>query len=114
MTKVNGYELICPVCKGKHFDKRSSILNSRGMIFLGLDNQATINYICSSCGYIFWFVDDGREYLVNKISEMTVETGDITIDYETSQAENDECPICFSKRGETENECLNCGYVFKG
>lgn len=116
MTKVNGYELICPVCKGKHFDKRNSMLNSRGMTFLGLDwaNQGAINYICSACGYIFWFIDDGREYIENKISEVKADTRDITIDYETSPAENDECPICFSKRDKNQNECLNCGYVFNG
>jgi hypothetical protein len=115
VTKVNGYELICPICKGKDFDDRTSMLNSRGMTFLGLDwaNQGAINYICSSCGYIFWFIDDGREYIEDKITKMQIETEDITIDYETSQAEDDECPVCFCKRGNTQSQCLNCGYIFK-
>ncbi len=113
MTKVNGYELICPICKGKDFDKRNSMLYSRGMTFLGLDNQATINYICRSCGYILWFIDDGRGYIENKTTRVQIGIEDIIIDYETSQAKDDECPICFCKRDNIQSQCLNCGYVFK-
>jgi len=32
-VKLNGYELICPICKGKKFEKRNSLLNTRGMTF---------------------------------------------------------------------------------
>lgn len=35
-----------------------------------------------------------------------------TIDYETSKADENECPICFSKLEETQKKCTNCGYVF--
>ncbi len=115
MTKVNGYELVCPVCKGKSFAKRSSLLNSRGMTLIGLDwaNQGALNYICDSCGYIFWFIDDGREYLEQKIKDMQQETEGLAMDYETSQAEDGECPICFSKHDSNQKECLNCGHVLR-
>jgi len=35
------------------------------MTFLNLDwlNEGAINYICDTCGYILWFIDDGREYV---------------------------------------------------
>lgn len=122
MAKVNGYELVCPVCKGNSFEKRSSLLNSRGMTLLGLDwaNQGAINYICESCGYIYWFIDDGREYIdekreeIEKYSEENLtDTNKLVIDYETSKAEEDECPICFTKHDKDQKECTNCGYSFK-
>jgi len=113
MPKVNGYELVCPVCGCKNFEKRSSLLNSRGMTFLGLDwtNQGAINYICESCGYIFWFIDDGREYIEKHLNEMQNTSERVDIDDEMSKAEDDECPICFSKLDKNEKECMNCGYV---
>ncbi len=116
MTKVNGYDLVCPVCKRESFTKRSSLLNSRGMTFLGLDwtNQGAINYVCDSCGYIFWFIDDGREHYLEKIYEKTQgEQEHLTIDYETSKAEEGECPICFSHYDKSQTKCLNCGHIFK-
>ncbi|WP_010249805.1 hypothetical protein [Acetivibrio cellulolyticus] len=115
MVKVNGYELVCPICKGKNFEKRSSLLNSRGMAFLGLDwaSQSALNYICDTCGYIQWFIDDGREYIETYYEEKKIETQDLPLDYETSEAEKDECPICFSKRDVNQKECTNCGHSFE-
>jgi predicted nucleic-acid-binding Zn-ribbon protein len=115
MTKVNGYELDCPICRGKNFSRKSSMLNSRGMTLLGLDwaNQGAINFICDSCGYIFWFIDDGREFLDKYKEEIKPEGKNFPIDYETSKAEEDECPICFNKYNKSQKECTNCGYTFK-
>lgn len=118
MAKVNGYELTCPICKGKTFDKRNSLLNSRGFTLLGLDwaNQGAINYICETCGYIYWFLDDGREYVENAKREgqaKSMDTRDLVIDYEASEAEPDECPICFTKHTLEQKECVNCGYSFR-
>ena len=114
MVKLNGYELSCPICKGKEFSKRSSLLNTRGMTFLGLDwtNQGAINYICDTCGYILWFIDDGREYVEKYTENKIIETQGLDVDYETSMAEEDECPICFSKKDKNQKECSNCGHSF--
>jgi len=117
MAKVNGYELVCPVCKGKNFEKRSSLLNTRGFTLPGLDwaNQGAINYICETCGYIYWFIDDGREYAESDNEEEFIKpvgSCNLVIDYETSKAEADECPICFAKHTMDQKECPNCGYSF--
>ncbi|MEN6316983.1 MAG: hypothetical protein ABFD25_22345 [Clostridiaceae bacterium] len=115
MPKVNGYELVCPVCKSKDFYTRKSLLNSRGMTLLGLDwtNQGAINYICMTCGYIYWFIDDGREYIERLSKENENSIGSIVIDEDMSKANGDECPICFSKRKENQKECTNCGFEFR-
>ena len=115
MAKVNGFELICPVCSGKKFNRRSSLLNTRGLTFISLDwaNQSAINYICDCCGYIFWFLDDGREYVEKYYEEKEAKEQDISIDYETSEAEIDECPVCFCKHDLNQDKCLNCGHSFK-
>jgi rubredoxin len=114
MTQVNGYELECPVCKSKEFITRKSLLNSRGLTLLGLDwtNQGAINYICKTCGYIYWFMDDGKEYIEKCIEENNKSIEDIVIDDDMSKANEDECPVCFSKRDENQMECINCGFVF--
>lgn len=114
IVKLNGYELVCPICKGKKFDRRSSLLNTRGMTFLNLDwlDANAINYICNTCGYILWFIDDGREYIEEYNAEDRSEIHGINIGYETSEAREDECPNCFCKRDVDEKECPNCGYSF--
>jgi hypothetical protein len=116
MVKVSGYDLKCPICGGTEFSKRTSLLNSRGLTFLNLDwsNQGAINYICERCGYILWFIDDGREF-IEKLEHEKHGTVDVSnLDYEPSRADEDECPICFSRREKNEKECTNCGHVFKG
>ncbi|GAE86974.1 hypothetical protein [Acetivibrio straminisolvens] len=114
MLKLNGYEVVCPICKGKKFSKRNTLLNTRGMTFLKLDwlNESAINYICNKCGYILWFIDDGRDYVEEHYVEKKNDIHDLHIDYETSKANEDECPICFSKRNVNDKECTNCGYKF--
>jgi rubredoxin len=113
MPNVNGYELVCPVCKSKKFSERRSLLNSRGLTLLGLDwtNQGAINYICETCGYIYWFIDDGREYF-EKYEENEKGIENIEFNEDMSKANEDECPICFTKHGENQKECENCGFIF--
>ena len=53
-----GRKLACPVCAQTRFDERQTVLNSRLTEFFGVawaDKKAT-NYICSQCGYIYWFL----------------------------------------------------------
>lgn len=54
---IRGHELVCPVCGGRHFWERKTLLNTSGMTFLGLDwaNVDATNIVCESCGYMFWF-----------------------------------------------------------
>ena len=55
---VGGKILSCAVCGNTSFNERTSLLNTRGGELFGLawaDRSAT-NYICTSCGYVFWFV----------------------------------------------------------
>jgi hypothetical protein len=50
--------LTCIVCGNRRFHQRVSLLNTRSGEFLGVawaDAQAT-NFICTQCGYIFWFL----------------------------------------------------------
>ena len=50
--------LTCLVCGNNRFDERKSLLNTRaGELFnvAWLDAKAT-NFICTKCGYIFWFM----------------------------------------------------------
>jgi hypothetical protein len=54
----DGKPLICVVCGNDHFDERGSLLNTRGGEFLNLawaEDKAT-NFVCTRCGYIFWFL----------------------------------------------------------
>lgn len=53
-------ELVCPICGGKKFFKRSTLMNTAGMTFLDLDwvNPEATNFICEDCTYIFWFMED--------------------------------------------------------
>ncbi len=68
--------------------------------------------MCDTCGYILWFIDDGREYVEKYYDNKKIETQDLDVDYETSKAEEDECPICFSKKDKNQKECPNCGHNF--
>jgi predicted nucleic-acid-binding Zn-ribbon protein len=57
-VNVFGQELCCAVCGNKTFRERESLLNTVGLTFLNLDwaNKTAMNFICSRCGYIFWFL----------------------------------------------------------
>jgi hypothetical protein len=56
--KIKGKLLVCPICGGTHFDTRKTLLTSSASALMNLewtDTQAD-NYICSECGYIYWFL----------------------------------------------------------
>lgn len=56
---IRGKKLECPVCAGKKFWSRETLMNTAGMSFFNLDwaNKGATNYICNSCGYVYWFLD---------------------------------------------------------
>jgi hypothetical protein len=56
-VEIKGSRLVCPICKCDRFRERSTLLNTRGLTFFGFDwaNENAQNYICISCGHIFWF-----------------------------------------------------------
>ena len=53
-------ELVCPICGGKKFFERKTLMNTVGMTFFDLDwaNPEATNFICEDCSYIFWFMED--------------------------------------------------------
>ena len=53
-------QLVCPICGGKKFFKRATLMNTAGMTFLDLDwaNPEATNFICEDCTYIYWFLED--------------------------------------------------------
>ncbi len=54
---IQGNKLTCPVCRYDQFWSRKTLLNTRGLTFLDWDwtNKNAQNYVCSMCGYIYWF-----------------------------------------------------------
>ncbi len=58
--EIKGHKLSCPICNNTRFWTRKSLLNTKGMTFLELDwaNKQADNYICDSCGYVMWFLQD--------------------------------------------------------
>lgn len=56
-VKIKGFDLVCPVCHSDKFWHRATLLNTRAATFLGFDwaNRNADNYVCSACGYMFWF-----------------------------------------------------------
>jgi hypothetical protein len=58
VVTFDGKPLTCVVCANTTFDEKSSVLKNRATELLGLgwaDDQAT-NFVCTKCGYIFWFL----------------------------------------------------------
>jgi predicted nucleic-acid-binding Zn-ribbon protein len=58
IVTFDGKPPICVVCGNNRYDERGSLLNTRGSEFFGLAwtaDKAT-NYVCTKCGYIFWFL----------------------------------------------------------
>ncbi len=55
---VLGNKLTCPVCGYDQFRKRSTLMNTPGMTFLGVEwaNKQADNFICGKCGYVYWFM----------------------------------------------------------
>jgi hypothetical protein len=54
---IEGNKLSCPICANDQFWSRTTLLNTRGLTFLDWDwvNKNAQNYVCSKCGYIYWF-----------------------------------------------------------
>jgi hypothetical protein len=55
---VANHELVCPICQGRRFWHRRTLMNTPGMALLDIDwaNKQADNFICDGCGYIFWFM----------------------------------------------------------
>lgn len=53
-------ELVCPICGGKKFYQRLTLMNTAAMTFFDLDwaNPEATNFVCEDCSYIFWFMED--------------------------------------------------------
>jgi ribosomal protein S27AE len=53
-----GRTLTCGVCGNTSFRERTTLLNTQGLAFFELNwlNKSATNFICSRCGYIFWFL----------------------------------------------------------
>ncbi len=50
--------IVCPVCGNDRYNERGSLLNTATKEFFNFawaDQEAT-NYICTRCGYIYWFL----------------------------------------------------------
>jgi hypothetical protein len=52
-VSIDGTALACVVCRNNKFHKRTSQLPNQ----FGLDwvDSGTTNFVCTNCGYIFWF-----------------------------------------------------------
>ena len=57
-VRVFGQGLNCAVCGNQTFHERSTLLSTALLTFFKLDwaNESAMNFICSRCGYIFWFL----------------------------------------------------------
>ncbi|MGA2260118.1 MAG: hypothetical protein ABSH28_01645 [Acidobacteriota bacterium] len=55
-----GRRLSCVVCGNTTFHERNSLLNTRLATFFKFDwaNAQAVNYICTRCGYVFWFLPE--------------------------------------------------------
>ena len=59
-VKDRELELVCPICGGKKFFERKTLMNTMGMTFMGYDwlNPEATNFVCEDCSYIYWFMED--------------------------------------------------------
>ncbi|NLU66643.1 hypothetical protein [Streptomyces sp. HNM0574] len=55
------HQLTCPLCRNDAFLERPIKLNTTGMSFLNLDwaNRDADGFICTECGRIEWFLNNG-------------------------------------------------------
>jgi predicted RNA-binding Zn-ribbon protein involved in translation (DUF1610 family) len=55
--EIDGHKLICPICKNETFWYKKTLMNTKSASLLGYDwtNKNADNYICSNCGYVYWF-----------------------------------------------------------
>ncbi len=60
---VDSKPLTCTVCAGRLYHEYNFLLNTRGGEFFGLawaEDKAS-NFVCTQCGYIFWFLSKAIE-----------------------------------------------------
>jgi predicted RNA-binding Zn-ribbon protein involved in translation (DUF1610 family) len=56
---AGGRKLVCPVCQGTTYHERNSLIHTRMSAFFRLDwaaGDTAVNFVCTNCGYIFWFM----------------------------------------------------------
>lgn len=51
--------LACPICKGRDFETRRGVMDTRGASFFGFTwaNRGSTEFICRSCHYVMTFAD---------------------------------------------------------
>lgn len=56
--RMAGRDLTCPHCGHDQFRHRETLMNTRGLTFLGMEwaNAEAQNYICARCGLVTWFM----------------------------------------------------------
>ena len=61
--QIQGKSIVCPHCGHKEFDQATSLLNTPGMTFFGLDwaNRSATILSCKQCGRIEWFLRQPEE-----------------------------------------------------
>jgi len=56
---AGGHRLVCPVCQNATYHERNTLLHTRMSAFFRMDwatGDTAVNFVCSNCGYIFWFL----------------------------------------------------------
>ncbi len=61
--RIQGKDIVCPVCGHTKFDKGSALLNTPGMTFFGLDwaNRTATLLSCRKCGRLEWYLQSPEE-----------------------------------------------------
>ena len=56
---AGGHKLVCPVCQNTTYHERNTLLRTRLAGFFNVDwatGDTALNFVCTRCGYIFWFL----------------------------------------------------------
>ena len=56
---AGGQPLKCPVCRNETYHERTSLIHSRLSAFFRVDwasGDTAVNFVCTNCGFIFWFL----------------------------------------------------------
>lgn len=61
--EIAGHALKCQHCDHNRFWQRKTLMNTRGLTFLGMEwaNKESENYVCERCGYVTWFMRRGTD-----------------------------------------------------
>jgi len=60
-VNAGGKPLVCPVCQNTTYHERNSLIHSRLSAFFRVDwasGDTAVNFVCTQCGFIFWFLPD--------------------------------------------------------